>query len=242
MVRASIIVVAAFAAVAPVLAAPAPQTARPPHPRSIDTQAGELDARDPRFSFKNAFRSITRVASKVAPIALKAAPLLLREEGLSEFETRDVENGPIGEVYIRDEDGNVYVRALADEELAAALEARFNFGRFVKGGLGAARKGLGIAQKVSGGLSQFGLRDLEDLEDLDIRDLNEEELAALEARFNFGRFVKQGLGVARKGLGVAQKVSGGLSQFGLRELEDEIAEREFDDEELYEARSLEALD
>ncbi|KAF6764848.1 hypothetical protein DFP72DRAFT_839882 [Ephemerocybe angulata] len=210
MVRASIIVVAAFAAVAPVLAAPAPQTARPSHP------------------------SITRVASKIAPIALKAAPLLLREEGLSEFETRDFENGPIGEVYIRDEDGNVYVRALADEELAAALEARADSA--LRG------RGLGIAQKVSGGLSQFGLRDLEDLEDLDIRDLNQEELAALEARFNFGRFIKGGLGVARKGLGVAQKVSGGLSQFGLRELEDEIAEREFDDEELYEARSLEALD
>ncbi|KAF5314665.1 hypothetical protein D9611_007182 [Ephemerocybe angulata] len=220
MVQASIIIVAFVAAVAPVMAAPAPQ-APASYPRSLDnTLAADIDARDPRFSFKKAFHTLGRVAKTAGGIALKAAPLLLRED-LSEFETRSLDDGAIGEVYIRDEDGTIYVRELDAEELSAALEARkLHFGRLLK-------KGLSVATKVSGGLSQFGLRELEDLE-LEARELGNEELAAeIEARkLRLGRLLKKGLGAARKGLSVAQKVSGGLSQFGLREFEDELEERE----------------
>ncbi|KAF6745372.1 hypothetical protein DFP72DRAFT_50601 [Ephemerocybe angulata] len=180
----------------------------------------EIDARDPRFSFKKAFHTIGRVAKTAGGIAFKAAPLLLRED-LSEFETRSLDDGAIGEVYIRDEDGTIYVRELDAEELSAALEARkLHLGRVLK-------KGLSVAQKVSGGLSQFGLREFED-DEPEARELSPEEFEAeLEARrLRLGRLLKKGLGAARKGLSAAQKVSGGLSQFGLRELEDELEERE----------------
>ncbi|KAF6745434.1 hypothetical protein DFP72DRAFT_1051448 [Ephemerocybe angulata] len=210
MVQASIIIVAFVAAVAPVMAAPAPQA-----PASHPSTPATPDSASRRPSTPSA------VLPKTAGgIALKAAPLLLRED-LSEFETRSLDDGAIGEVYIRDEDGTIYVRELDAEELSAALEARkLHLGRALK-------KGLSVAQKVSGGLSQFGLREFED-DEPEARELSPEEFEAeLEARrLRLGRLLKKGLGAARKGLSVAQKVSGGLSQFGLRELEDELEERE----------------
>ena len=92
-----------------------------------------------------------------------------------------------------------------------ALEARFNFGKFIKSALpvvsDVAKTGLQMVSKVARGID----------DELEARNIEQ-----LEARFNFGKFIKSALpvvgDVAKTGLQVASKVA--------RDVEDEIEARD----------------
>jgi hypothetical protein len=305
MVYASTFILATAAlAVAPALAAPAghhqthkasphtkvPSSAVAPAPAQTlaePSASADLDAREPNpFNFRKAFRSATRIASKVGGIAMKAAPLLLRDEDGNIYDARDFaeleevdarEPNPFNfrkafrsatriaskvggiamkaaPLLLRDEDGNIYdARDFADlEEIdardfdeLAEIDARepnpFNFRKAFRSATRIAGKVGGIAMKAAPLL----LRDVEDLDELDARDLLDASdegliyvrdidgeiyvLDAREPRFSLKRTLHKVGGVARKAIGAANKVMDVAGQFGLRELEEEMNEaREYE--------------
>ncbi|TEB34263.1 hypothetical protein FA13DRAFT_1772758 [Coprinellus micaceus] len=175
----------------------------------------EVDAREPNpFNFKKAFRSATRIASKVGGIAMKAAPLLLRDEDGNIYDARD---------FIDFEENDA-----RDFDELAELDARepnpFNFKKAFRSANPHRRKDL----------DELDARDLLDASDeglIYVRDVDGEiyVLDAREPRFNLKRTLHKVSGVARKAVGVANKVMNVAGQFGLRELEEEMNEaREYE--------------
>jgi len=233
MVQASTLIIAAFA-VAPVLAAPLHETSgraatsyNPHHNGHSATAAVELEAREPKFSFKKLIGG--------------AAKLLLRDEDGSIYE-RSVDDldldarepkfsfkkliGGAARILLRDEEGNVYERDVDDLDLDAR-EPKFSF------------------KKLIGGAARILLRD----EDGSIYERDVDDLEVREPKFSFKKLIG---GAARLllrdedgGVYVYERDIDG-ADFHLRELgnDDFLDESDlFDmDEMMVDARSINDLD